>query len=416
METTVLEKDTLAEILIDPAIIKTEKMESEWFTLFPHQEIADALIALTATSEPTFYDIQEYIKKRNPVSVAAKEEYLLDMYSGVQVYGAKDKLKRLEQRHYERRLQQATKDFTQSPTALNGERVRKAIEELDKSRMTDTDGDFAEAILEIDHDLDHERQDGIMTYNGIDMTLAGGIQPARLIVIGARPGTGKSAIMNNLVIKAAERHPNIVQDIFTLEMTKKQLVSRFLSNLSEINSYRMANAATALNEQEKTRVRAKMRWLQSHNIKIYNKQHNVDSIIREIRKRAEGKKPGEYIAYIDYLQLVNVTDQNKSRHLQVGEVTRKLKLLGNELNVPIVVLSQLNRGLEARQDKRPTLSDLRESGDIEQDADIIMFLHPDEEDEGITNLIVAKNRDGQAGVALPFRFLKQTGHFKEDLM
>ncbi|MGP6139603.1 replicative DNA helicase [Jeotgalibaca sp. A127] len=415
MEQIALEIDTLAELLMDASLTKVEKVRPEWFTKLAHQEIAEALVELSVSREPNIYDIQDYVRSKNPLSDGAKEEYLLGLFSGVNVYDAKGKLEHLETRYYERRLREATSDFTKTPNKQNGIRLKRAIEELDKSKIKDTDGDFTEALEEMDYELDNLKEDGIYTYPRLDELLAGGIQPARLIVVGARPGVGKSAFMNNLTIQAAGMNEGVATDIFTLEMTKKQLVSRFLSNLAEVNSYRMAKAATMLNEKEKEKVRAKMKWLQSNDIKIYNKQHNVDDIVREIRKRAEGRGVGKYIAMIDYLQLVTVTDQNKNRHLQVGEVTRKLKLLGNELNVPIVLLSQLNRGLEHRQDKRPTKADLRESGDIEQDADIILFLHPDDEDEGLTNVIVAKNRDGQADISVPFRFFKSTGRFEEEV-
>ena len=413
MDNPTLERDILAEVMMEPTAIRTLEMQPDWFNELPHQEIAEALSVLVQTQEPNFYDVQEYVKQRNPLSNGAKEDFLLDLFTDVRVHGIEEKLKLLKKRHYERRLHHASTEFSRKPSKHNGERLKNAIEELEKSSLEDGDGDWAEALEEVDYELDHEVDEGIKTYGSIDDILAGGIQPARMVVIGARPAVGKSAFQNNLILRASERQAGIAIDVFSLEMTKKQMLMRLLANLTEINSYRLVMAAKSLNENEKEKVRAKMRYLQTKNIHIYTKQQNIDSIIREIRKRAEGREKGTYIAMIDYLQLVSVTDQSKSRQLQIGEVTRKIKLLAIELEIPIIVLSQLNRGLESRQDKRPTLSDLRESGDIEQDADIVMFLHPDEEEDGVTNVIIDKNRDGQAGVAVPFHFLKQISHFDE---
>lgn len=413
IETPQLERETLGELLTKPTQARTIEINADWFTSLPHQEIVMALNELTATTDPKYYEVQEYIRQRNPLSEAAKEDFMIELYSDYSFVGLESKLEILKKRYYERKLHEATLAYSSKPSKQNGHRLKKALDELENSGETQLDGDFTEAIKEIDYELDNVVDDGIKTYSQLDEILAGGIQPARLVVLGARPAVGKSAMMLNLAVQAVEKQEGLAVDIFSLEMTHKQLVHRFLSNLSDINSYRLVAGAKVLNENEKEKIRAKMRYLQSKDIKIFSKQQNVDAIIREIRKRAEGKEKGKYIAMIDYLQLVNVTDTSKQRHLQVGEVTRKLKLLGNELNVPIILLSQLNRGLEGRQDKRPTMSDLRESGDIEQDADIIMFLHPDEDDDGVTNLIVAKNRDGQGGISIPFRFLKSTAFFQE---
>ena len=178
--------------------------------------------------------------------------------------------------------------------------------------------------------------------------------------------THNTAYAINLAIEMLQRQPDVQIDFFTLEMTKIAMAKRFVSRLTGINSYKFKNTKTMLKDEEKREVIAKMDWLNKTGLRIHDSKFKLSDIERTIRQRRHEHRDGEYIAFIDYVGLVNAGG-GLDRYLEVGKISRTLKLLTNELNIPIVVLSQLNRGVEARQDKKPVLSDLRESGDLEQD-------------------------------------------------
>ena len=178
--------------------------------------------------------------------------------------------------------------------------------------------------------------------------------------------THNTAYAINLAIEMLQKQPDVQIDFFTLEMTKIAMAKRFVSRLTGINSYKFKNTKTMLKDEEKREVIAKMDWLNNTGLRVHDSKFKLSDIERTIRQRRHEHRDGEYIAFIDYIGLVNAGG-GLDRYLEVGKISRTLKLLTNELNIPIVVLSQLNRGVESRQDKKPVLSDLRESGDLEQD-------------------------------------------------
>src|SRR5699024_6209641 len=167
-------------------------------------------------------------------------------------------------------------------------------------------------------------------------------------------------------------------EFFNLEKTKNTMAKRFVNRLTGINSYKSKNTKTMLKDEEKREVIAKMDWLNKTGLRIHDSKFKLSEIERTIRQRRHEHRAGEYVAFIDCVGLVNAGG-GLDRDLEVGKISRTLKLLTNELNIPIVVLSQLNRGVEARQDKKPVLSDLRESGDLEQDANVVGLLSQDQE-------------------------------------
>ena len=184
--------------------------------------------------------------------------------------------------------------------------------------------------------------------------------------------THNTAFGVNLAIEAVEKQPDISIDFFTLEMSKKQMVNRFISRIGEINSYKLRNPNSQLDANEKQKVISATSILLNSNFKIHDKLFSLGQIERRIRKshfEADGKP---YVAFVDYLGLIDVSDTKQPRHVQIGEITRTMKILTNELDIPIVLFTQLNRGIESRQDKEPLLSDIRESGSVEQDIGFML--------------------------------------------
>ena len=221
-----------------------------------------------------------------------------------------------------------------------------------------------------------------------------GLNDSDLIIVAARPAMGKSAFVLNIASYVA-MHDKVPVMIFNLEMSKEQLVKRMLSSESEIDSMKINNAN--LEQDDWIKMADASNRLADVPIYIDDTPVLTPSEIRAKCRKAKLEKNIGLII-IDYLQLMESKTANGSRQQEISEISRGLKILAKELNVPVIALSQLSRATEARADHRPMLSDLRESGSIEQDADIVMFLHREDyydketEKKNVAEVIVAKNR------------------------
>ena len=227
-----------------------------------------------------------------------------------------------------------------------------------------------------------------------------GLQPSDLILIAARPSMGKTALMLNLARNVAFKK-NLTMAIFSLEMSKEQLVNRMFSMESNVDGQKIRTGQ--MNDQEWEQL------IESAGV-IGRSSLIIDDTpgisIAELRSKCRKYKleHGLSVVMIDYLQLMTGTGKaSDSRQQEISDISRSLKSLARELSVPVIALSQLSRAVEQRPDHRPMLSDLRESGAIEQDADVVMFIYRDEyynhdsEKKGITELIIAKQRNGPIG-------------------
>ena len=228
-----------------------------------------------------------------------------------------------------------------------------------------------------------------------------GFHGSELILIAARPAMGKSAFVLNIATNAAMK-ANVPVVIFSLEMAKEQMVNRILCSEAMVDSNKVRTGK--LEEDDWTQLAGAVGPLSEANIYIDDTPGiSVMKIMAKCRKLKAEKQIGMII--IDYLQLVQGSGKrNGSREQEIAEISRSLKILAKELNVPVIALSQLSRAVEQRPDHRPMLSDLRESGSIEQDADIVMFLYRDDyytkeqcEKPGIAEVILAKHRGGSTG-------------------
>jgi replicative DNA helicase len=226
-----------------------------------------------------------------------------------------------------------------------------------------------------------------------------GLQPSDLILIAARPSMGKTAFVLNIAEHVVLRN-NVTTAIFSLEMSKDQLVKRIMSMHSKVNSQSMRTGD--LSDDDWLKLVESARVIGNSNLII----DDTSSIsISELRSKCRKFKLEHNLGLviIDYLQLMTGSKKSESRQQEISEISRSLKGLARELSVPVVALSQLSRAVEQRPDKRPMLSDLRESGAIEQDADIVMFLYRDDyynhdsEEAGISEVIIGKQRNGPTG-------------------
>src|SRR5579875_915559 len=228
-----------------------------------------------------------------------------------------------------------------------------------------------------------------------------GLQPSALVIVGARPAVGKTAFALGMAAHAAveARVPTLV---FSLEMGNDEITNRLLVSEARVDSSRMRNGR--LQEPDWPKISQAVARLGDAPLYIDDNPNTTVMEIRAKARRLKARQGGLGLIVVDYLQLMSGSSV-ENRQLEVSSISRGLKVLARELEVPVVALSQLSRQLEARADKRPVLADLRESGSLEQDADVVMFLYRDEvynpesADRGTAEVIVAKHRNGPTGKA-----------------
>ena len=257
---------------------------------------------------------------------------------------------------------------------------------------------FAEVLERIEQ-LEQQGSEvtGLATgFRDLDKKLAG-LQPANLVIIAARPAMGKSALTMNIATNVALQQKPVA--LFSLEMSKEEIVQRILASVGRVDSMKLRSGQLGPLWQRVVDAASRM-----YQAPIYIDDSPIVTVtdIRAKCRRLKRKK-GLALVIVDYLQLMQGTAR-ENRQQEIAEISRSLKNLARELDVPVIGLSQLNRSLEAREDKRPRLSDLRESGSLEQDADVVMFIyrheyyHPeDQENKGLAEIIVAKHRSGSTG-------------------
>ncbi|HQQ68470.1 MAG TPA: replicative DNA helicase, partial [Candidatus Cloacimonadota bacterium] len=232
--------------------------------------------------------------------------------------------------------------------------------------------------------------------------LTGGFRPGQFIIIAARPAMGKTSLALNIASHAAVNLKKKVA-IFTMEMAADEVIMRMFSSASEVNMESMLKGY-GMNEEKLIRIMQASEVLSSKQIYIDETGTNTPLDIRAKTRRLAAEIGGLDLILIDYLQLMGLSKERDNRQQEISEISRALKILAKDMRIPVVALSQLNRMLENRDDKRPRLADLRESGAIEQDADLVMFIYRDEyyykeksEKPGIAEIIVGKNRHGSTG-------------------
>ncbi|MGR6770716.1 replicative DNA helicase [Pectobacterium brasiliense] len=247
----------------------------------------------------------------------------------------------------------------------------------------------------------HDGVTGVSTgYQDLDKKTAG-LQKSDLIIVAARPSMGKTTFAMNLCENAAMEQDKPVL-IFSLEMPAEQIMMRMLASISRVDQTRIRTGQ--LDDEDWARISSSMGLLlQKKNMYIDDSSGLTPTEVRARARRVFREHEGLSLIMIDYLQLMRVPSLSDNRTLEIAEISRSLKALAKELQVPVVALSQLNRSLEQRADKRPVNSDLRESGSIEQDADLIMFIYRDEvyhensDLKGIAEIILGKQRNGPIG-------------------
>ena len=284
------------------------------------------------------------------------------------------------------------------------EQTEKQLNELIRNKGVKDDVPIAQIVQNALSSIEAaSRQKGRITgvptgFVDLDYKTAG-LQPSDLILLAARPSMGKTALALNIAQYAAF-HDNRTVAIFSLEMSKEQLVNRLFSLESRVDAQKLRTGALQESEWEQL-VEGASTIARSNMIIDDTPSISVGQLRSKCRKYA--RENNLELVIIDYLQLMSGSGKTESRQQEISDISRSLKAVARELKVPVIALSQLNRGVEQRDDKRPMMSDLRDSGAIEQDADVVMFIYRDEyynkdsDRKGISEVIIAKQRNGPIG-------------------
>jgi replicative DNA helicase len=325
----------------------------------------------------------------------------------------------VRERAVQRRLAQVATEIAESALAPSGKEVNQLLDEAESkifqiaekgARKDQGLLGIAPILAKVYERIDHlHNQDnpsdvtGVPTgFTDLDIRTAG-LQPGDLVIVAGRPSMGKTAFAINIAEHVA-MHPSVSLPvaIFSMEMSGSQLAMRMLSSLGKVDAHKLRTGR--LNDEEWSQLTDAMGRL--HEAKIHIDETPALNCL-EVRARARRLKR-EYsklgLVVVDYLQLMSATSQGENRATEISEISRSLKALAKELEVPVVALSQLSRAVEQRNDRRPMMSDLRESGAIEQDADVILFIYRDEvyfpdkeEAKGRAEVIIGKQRNGPIG-------------------
>lgn len=413
------EESILSAILIDNSslIDVLDILTADDFYRSAHQIIFAAVIDLFSKNEPIdLITLTNILRKKKQLDEIGGATYLAKLVDSVPLaVNAQHYAKIIHEKAYLRRLIEKSSEITRK-CFEDSDDVEEVIDFAERS-IFEISGDkvrpsFHPISKIIGENIDalEKRQGNKSLVTGVPTgfkkidALTSGLQNADLIIIAARPGMGKTAFALNIARNAAIE-ANIPVSIFSLEMSKEQLAMRLLSSEAKVNSTRIRGGFLTKDD-----------WLQINDAagKLYEAPIFIDDspsiTALELRAKARRMKMEKDIGiiFIDYLQLMNTRGTAERRDLEISEISRSLKALAKELDIPVVALSQLNRKLEERSDKRPQLSDLRESGALEQDSDVVMFIYRDDEynkDEnnpkkGTAEILLKKQRNGPTGMSM----------------
>ena len=394
-----LEMATIAGLLANQHFIHEYRIQDDWFTNSGYREIFNAITFLKDT-DYRLEDVYNRLKSENILWRESSDDLYLLADSYNQEVPFEYRIHFLHQDYINRELHRLTDAYSKNPKPEYAERLEALLSEQKLLSKKRDDGKLS-GLEELEKSLNGETGKLLKSFTNLDGFTGGGVGGGQLIVIGARPATGKTAMALSMMMKVLNQNENIKADFFSLEMNKMQLVTRLISFKTQINSMLLRDMSQLSNEN-KNRVRDAYNDLSKLNLRLFGAEYDtIDDIKHLIRKRVE---KDHYIAFVDYAGLIKSRDSRKNERQVMNEVTRELKLLTNELDIPIVLLAQLNRAVESRQVKKPTLADLKESGSLEQDANVVMLLSKSDEDNPKRILCeIAKNREGRIGITY-FKF------------
>ena len=421
------EQAVLGAVFLDPEsiITVTSILLPEDFQYPKNRTIFESMLELYDAEQPIdIITLGEHLNRRKQLEMVGIG-YLSDMAKAAPTSANVDYYARIV---LQKSLHQKTRDemyrlssngdLTAEEMAQQAQEVAEAV--TDRLRQKGGFKPFREYGMQAFEDI--EKQQANYSNGGITGISSGfpdldkmtsGFQRGDLIIIGARPSVGKTAFALNIGQSAGKSSGESIA-IFSLEMGGKQLANRMIAAEGNVDASRMRTGFMAVDDWEK--VTMAIGTLAEANIYINDAATLTVNEIRASCRQLKKETGSLGLIVIDYLQLISSTGRSENRQQEISKISRTLKQIARELDVPVIALSQLSRGVEQRQDKRPMMSDLRESGSIEQDADIVAFLYRDDyydkesEKKNIIEIIIAKQRNGPVGT-VELAFLKNYNKF-----
>ena len=408
------EQAVLGAMLVDKdaVIASIEVLKSEDFYREDNKEIYAAMLELYSIGKSIdMITLKDQLTLRGTLDKVGGISYIASLVDNVPaVSNVENYIKIVEEKSVIRNLIKTAKEIirnsysgTEDVDALV-EQAEKRIFDVVQERNSRGYASIREILINVFDEIEEISKSG-QSISGLESGFidldakTSGLNKSALLIVAARPAMGKSAFVLNIASYVA-RHQKTPVMIFNLEMSKEEVTKRILCAESEVDSTKVKNAT--LESEDWLKLGEASGRLSDMPIYIDDTPGLTSAELRaKCRKAKLEKNIG--LVIIDYLQLMESKNKSSSRQQEVSEISRSLKILAKELNIPVIALSQLSRATESRTDHRPMLSDLRESGSIEQDADIVMFLHREDyydantEKKNVAEVIIAKNRSGSTG-------------------
>jgi replicative DNA helicase len=422
------ERTVLGAVLVDNAAFNSaaEVLSRDDFYREAHRRVFEAMAALAERSQSIdLVTLKEELTRTSALEAVGGAAYLASLVDGLpRIVNVEQWSRIIKEKAVLRNLIHASNRIVQScfegedDAATLLDRAEKAIFDIAERRIRQGFIALKEIVKESYRTIDQLSQSkdlvtGLPT-GFVDLDdKTSGLQKGDLIIVAARPAMGKTSLCLNIAKNASQRTGETI-GVFSLEMSKEQLVLRMLCADARVDAHRLRTGS--LGEKDWARLAKAYADLSSSKIFIDDSATLTPLEMRAKCRRLKAEH-GLGLVVVDYLQLVSAGGRVENRQQEIASISRSLKGLAKELECPVMALSQLSRAPEARQDRRPQLSDLRESGAIEQDADIVMFIYreeehkPTEENRGVAEIIIGKQRNGPTG-SVRLAFIKEFTRFE----
>jgi len=421
----IAEMGVLGALLVEDGIAGEifKLLDKNYFSVKIHQLIFEAMGLLFENNKPIDpTTVMEELKRKNVLDLIGGQEYLFSLMGSV--YSAGNAIVYagiIREKAIMRSLIEASQqiiEYTKSeniPLETLLDKSEQLIFEVTQQKVTSEPVHIHNIMMDVVAALDKDSTgiSGLSSgFYDLDQ-MTSGLQPSSLVILAARPSMGKTSFALNIACHAAIEE-NVGVLIFSLEMPKEQLAQNMVCSRSKVSAHKISNGS--ITQEDYASITTEASSIGKSPIFI---DDSPGLSLRELRGKARRYKTKYKIGLIviDYIQLMESAElKNENRQQEISQISRGLKGIARELRIPIVALSQLNRSVDARDDHRPRMSDLRESGALEQDADLVMFLYRDDyynqesAQQGMAELIVAKHRNGPTGT-INLYFFKQYMRF-----
>jgi len=406
-----LEAGVLGTIMKYNYLLEDVQLQTEYFTTQAHKSLFETFKQLKATNTPI--DVATVlISSLN--SLDANELMFIANQANERNFDKHVQL--LFEQHQDREKQNILRQSLEDDLEIN--EIVKALQSIETNKASDYHS--MSSLLADALERPFQPQEQVTAHKtGLKMfdAITGGLRNSELIILAARPSVGKTAVALNLMRYLTQMNQNIIPVFFSLEMNAASITNRLIASCGRYDSRKLDNPYAKLTDNEKARWNQSLEAVRAINLETFDSAaQTMSDIRRKTRKMSRIHKDKQLVVVIDYLQIIRAENRNMSEYERITSISKELKELAKEFDVPVVCLAQLNRGNEGRNDKRPMMSDLRGSGAVEQDADIVGLLHREdyyEQDTANHNneieINVAKNRNSKTGlVAMYFDRTTQT--------